>query len=123
MFEKHLWKSDILSKDAGFRVRSPLIYFFYLHTIIRPTYMSFIYSFFSARPFDLKLGSSLIYFFICTRPFDQKLGSLLIYFFYLHTTIRPNYMILFHYSFFNARPFDQKLGSTLIYVFHLYTTV
>ena len=69
-----------------------------------------------------KNWSSLIYF-ICTGPFDLKLGSSLIYFFYLHTTIRPNYMVLFHYSFLNARPFDQKLGSTLIYVFYLYTTI
>ena len=60
---------------------------------------SFINSFFCARPFDQKLRSTLIYFFICTRPFDQKLGSSLIYFFYLHTTIRPNYRVLFHLFF------------------------
>ena len=66
---------------------------------------SFIYSFFSARPFDQKLGSTLIYFFICTRPFDQIIGSSFIYY------------------FFSARPFDQKLGSLLIFFFHLHTTI
>ena len=97
---------------------------------------SFIYSFFSARPFDRKLGSSLIFFFfICTRPFDQiigssfiyyffsarpfdhKLGSLLIFFFHLHTTIREKYMIFFHLFFLRARPLDQKLRSSLIFLF------
>ena len=46
-------------------------------------------------------------------------------FFYLHTTIQPNYKVLFHliYSFLSARSFDQKLGSPLIYFFHLHTTI
>ena len=35
-------------------------------------------------------------------------------FFYLYTTIRPNYMVLFHYSFFSAQPFDLKLRTSLI---------
>ena len=100
---------------------SPLIYFFYAHTTIRRNYMVFFhYSFFSAWPFDQNLGSILIFFFffdlyttmwpkimvlidliffICTRPFGQKWGSSLIYFFYLHKTIRPNYMVLFHLFF------------------------
>ena len=49
----------------------------------------------------------------------------MIYFLNLHTTIRPNYRVLFHlfYSFFSARPFDQKLESSLIYFFHLHTTI
>ena len=66
---------------------------------------SFIYSFFSARPFDQKLGSTLIYFFICTRPFDQIIGSSFIYY------------------FFSARPSDQKLWSSLIYMLHLHTII
>ena len=41
---------------------------------------------------------------------------------YLHTIIRPNYSVLFHFYFFSARPFDQKLASSLIYIFHLHTT-
>ena len=97
---------------------------------------------------------------ICARPFDQKLASSLIYFFYVHTTIRPNYMVLFHLFFllrttirprlrvltdlfllfahdhstkiqgplsfilsFSGQPFYQKLGSALIYFLYLYTTI
>ena len=63
---------------------------------------SFIYSFFSARTFDQKWGSTLIYFLICTWPFDQIIGSSFIYY------------------FFSARPFDQKLGSSLIYLSFLH---
>ena len=66
---------------------------------------SFIHSFFSARSFGQKLGSTVIYFFICTRPFDQIIEPTLIY------------------SFLSARPFDQKLGSSLIYFFHLDTAI
>ena len=57
---------------------------------------------------------------------DLWSGSPLIYFFYAHTTIRRNYMVFFHYSFFSAWPFDQNLGSILIFFFfffHLYTTM
>ena len=56
-------------------------------------------------------------FFFSARPFDQKLGPSLIYFFYWHTTFRRKCMIVFHLSFLYARPFDQKLGSSLIYFF------
>ena len=35
----------------------------------------------------------------CARPNDQKLGSSLIYFFCVHTTIQPNYMVLFYLFF------------------------
>ena len=47
----------------------------------------------------------------------------MIYFFYLHTTIRPNYRVLFHLFFLCARPFDQKLVSSLIYFFYVYITI
>ena len=73
--------------------------FFYLHVTIRPNYrvlFHLFYSFFSARPLDQKLGSSLIYFF------------------HLHTTI-PQKSSFFHLLFFCAQPFDQKIGSSLIF--------
>ena len=47
--------------------------------------------------------------FMCTRPFDQKLGSSLIYFFYFHTTIRPNYMVLFHLFFVQCTIIRSKI--------------
>ena len=65
----------------------------------------FIYSLFSAQPFDQKLEFILIYILIFTRPFDQIIGSSFIYY------------------FFSARPSDQKLGSSLIYILHLHTTI
>ena len=46
---------------------------------------------------------------MCTRPFDQKLGSSLIYFFYFHTTIRPNYMVLFHLFFVQCTTIQSKI--------------
>ena len=46
---------------------------------------------------------------MCTRPFDQKLESSLIYFFYLHTTIRPNYMVLFHLFFLQCTTIRSKI--------------
>ena len=54
-FEQKLWSS--------------LIFFFYLHTIIRKKYMIVFHL-----------------LFLCARPFDQKLGSSLLYFSYLYTT-------------------------------------
>ena len=66
-----------------------------------------IYSllFFSAWPFDQKLGSSLIYFFMCTQPSDQNIWS------------------SFIYTFFWAQPFNKKLRSTLIFFFYMYTAI
>ena len=75
-----------------------MIYFFYVHTTIRPKYMVLFH----------------LFFLLCTT-IRSRLGSSLIYFFYLHTTSRQKYMFLFIYSFFCARPFDQKLWSSLIY--------
>ena len=74
-----------------------------MHTTIRPNHrvlFHFFYSFFSARQFDQKLGSSLIYSFVCTRPFDKNMRS-----------------FFFHLFILCARPFDQKIGSSLIYCF------
>ena len=109
----------ICTRPFDQKLGSSLINLFYLYTTIRPKisvlidlfflfahdHSTFIYSFFSARPFDQKLESTLIYFFICTRPFDQIIGSSFIYY------------------FLSARPFDQKLGSSLIYIFHLHLTI
>ena len=43
-------------------------------------------SFFSAWPFDQKLGSALIYFFICTRPFVKSIWSFILSFVHDHST-------------------------------------
>ena len=41
------------------------------------------------------LGPLSFILFFSARPIDQKLGSSLIYFFYLHTAIRQKYMLFF----------------------------
>ena len=64
------------------------------------------------------------FYFFSARPFDQKLGSSLIYIFHLHTTIRQNIWLSFSHLFFLcARQFNQKLISSLIYIFGLYMTI
>ena len=112
-----------------------------------------IYSSFSVQLFDQELWPSLIYFFYLhttIRPIYMVLFHL---FFLLCTTIRPKYMVVFHlfffandhstkiygplwfisfiyirqirpwssfiYSFFIAQPFDQELWSSFIYFFYL----
>ena len=86
-----------------------------------------------------KIWSSFTYFFFSARPFDQNLGSSLIYFFYLCTTIQPKIRILINffyawsfdqdlgsslvYCFFDERSSDQNLNSPLIYFFHLHTKI
>ena len=48
---------------------------------------------------------------MCTQPFNQKLGSsLMFFFFYLHTTIQPNYMVLFHLFFLQCTTIQSKIG-------------
>ena len=98
--------------------------FLFLCTIIRPKVRVLIDFFIiCTRPVGQIMRSSFIHSF-CARPFDLKLGSSLIYFFHLHTTIRQKYMIVFHLFFLCAKPFDQKLGSSLIhFFFYLYTTI
>ena len=49
--------------------------------------------------FDKNIWSSFIYSFFCARSFNQKLGSSLIYFFYLYTTIHPNIRVLLNLLF------------------------
>ena len=45
------------------------------------------------KPFDKSIWFSFIYSFFSVRPFDQKLKSALIYFF-MYTTIRPKVRVL-----------------------------
>ena len=59
-----------------------MIYFFYVHTTIRPKYMVLFH----------------LFFFLCTT-IRARLGSSPIYFFYLHATIRQKYLFLFHLIF------------------------
>ena len=66
-----------------------------------------------------------LYYFFSARPLDQKLGSSL-YIFHLHTTIRHLHTTIqpfSHLFFLCTRPFDQKLVSSLIYFFYLYMTI
>ena len=102
-----------------------------------------IYSllFFSAWPFDQKLGSSLIYFFFFSQPSDQNIWSSFIYTFFWAQPFNKNIWPFSIYCFFCpwpfsqklrstliyfficTRPFNQKLGSLLIYWFYIYTTI
>ena len=115
----------ICTRPFDLKLGSSLIFFFYLHTTIRP-----------------KIRVLINFIFFCTRPFDQKLGFTLIYFFHLYATIWPeirfliNLFFLFVHDhstknwgqhwfifFICKRPFELKLGSSLIYFFYLYTTI
>ena len=84
-----------------------------------------IYSllFFSAWPFDQKLGSSLIYFFMCTQPSDQNIWSSFIYTFFWAQPFNKNIWSFSIYCFFCPWPFDEKLRSTLIFFFYMYTAI
>ena len=64
---------------------------------------SFIYYFFSARPFNQNYSLHWYISFICAWPFDRNIWS-----------------SLFHLFFVCARPFNQKLGSTLLYLFFVH---
>ena len=102
MFEKQLWKSDILSEDAGCRIRVWFISFMCTRLFDQITWSSFSYSFF--RP----------------RPFDQKLGSTLMYLFHLRTTIQPNIRVLINLIFILVHNHSTKVRSYsyfLIYYF------
>ena len=59
----------------------------------------------------------------CARPFDQTLGSSLIYFFYVHTTIQPKYIVLFHLFLFLCMTIRPRLDSSLIYFLYFHTTI
>ena len=78
------------------------------------------------RPCAPNIWSSFIYSFFSARPFDQKLGSSLIYFFRLHTTIRQKYMIFF-LSFIlslctTIRPKNRVLINSLFLFVHNLST-
>ena len=76
-----------------------MIYFFYMHTIIRQKYMVLFYlSFFCAQPFDQKSGPSFISFFFFARNHSTKIYDLLsfsISFVYDHWTKNRIYTDLF----------------------------
>ena len=46
---------------------------------------------------------------ISARPFDQKVGPSLIYFFYVHTTSRPNNIVLLHLFFLLSTTIRPRL--------------
>ena len=86
------------------RVRTDL--FLYMYTTIRQKYMVLFHSFF------------------CARPFDPKLGSTLIYFSYLHMTIRQKYMVLFHLFLLLCTTIRQKyMIFFLSFILSLCTTI
>ena len=146
MFEKHLRKSDILSKDAGFMVGVPTDLFLLC-----------------AHDYSTKLHGLLSLFFLqcmTIRPKFRVNIDFFFFFFHLYTTMWPKIMVLidliflflhshliknegphwfvsfictspfgqitwssFICFFFCLRPFDQKLWSTLMYFLHLYTII
>ena len=92
--------------------------FFYLHTTIRPNYsvlFHLFYSFFSARPFDKKIESSLIYFFRLHTTIRQK--YMIFYLSFIHslctTIIRPKNRVLINLQFLFVHDHSAKLGVTL----------
>ena len=93
---------------------------FYLHTTIRPNYRVFfhlLYSFFSAQPFDQKLGSSLIYFFHLHTTIQQKYMIFFLSFILsLCTTIRPKNRVLINLLFLFVHDHLIKLGFTLSFL-------
>ena len=60
---------------------------------------------------------------IWAPPFDQKSGSSLIYFLYMHTTIRPNYMVLFHLFFLLSTTLRPRPRVLTDYFSYLHTTI
>ena len=87
-----------------------------IHTAIQPEFRVPTDLFISYACNHSKKICSFLFF--SGWPFDQKLGSSLIYFFfYVHATIWPKYMILFHLYFFWAQPFNENVWSFSIYCF------
>ena len=98
--------------------------FFYLHTTIRPNYrvlFHLFYSFFSARSFDQKLGSSLIYLFHLHTTIRQKYMIFFLSFILsLCTTIRPKNRVLINLLLLFVHDHLTKLGVTLTLLFALF---
>ena len=109
------------------KIRVHIDLFFYLHTTIRPNYrvlFHLFYSFFSARPFDQKLGSSLIYFFHLHTTIQQKYMIFFLSFILsLCTTIRPKNRVLINLLFLFVHDHSTKLGVTLTLLFILFLDV
>ena len=83
-----------------------------------------IYFLICTQPFNQKLQCPHYFlYFICTRPFDQKLGSSLINFFHLHTTILPNYRVLFHLFFLHCPTIRPKIRVFVDIFLYLHTTI
>ena len=61
--------------------------------------------------------------FFCARPFDQKSGFSMIYFFYVHTTIRPKYIVFFHLIFVLCMTIRPRLRVLTDLFFYLHTTI
>ena len=104
-----------------------LFLLFYLHRTIRPNYrvlFHLFYSFFSARPFDQKLGSSLIYFFHLHTTIRQKYMIFFLSFILsLCTTIRPKNRVLINLLFLFVHDHLTNLGVTLTLLFILFLDV
>ena len=104
-----------------------LIYLFYLHTTIRPIIRVhidlFAYLHTTIRP---NCRALFHFYFFSARPFDQKLGSSLIYIFHLHTTIRQKYMTFFlsfiHSLCMTIRPKISVLINLFILFVHDHST-
>ena len=98
-----------------------------MHTAIRSNYrvlFHLLYSFFSARPFDQKLGSSLIYFFHLHTTIQQKYMIFFLSFILsLCTTIRPKNRVLINLLFLFVHDHLTKLGVTLTLLVFLFLDV
>ena len=103
---QNIWSSFIHSsffaRSFDQELLSSLIYFFYLYTTIRPTYMVLFHL-----------------FFFCVQPFDQNIWSPFVYSL-LQTTIRPKYMVLFHLFFLLCTTIRAKIR-VLFNLFLLFT--
>ena len=110
------------------KIRVHIDFFFvYLHTTIQPNYrvlFHLFYSFFSARSFDQKLGSSLIYLFHLHTTIRQKYMIFFLSFILsLCTTIRPKNRVLINLLFLFVHDHSTKLGVTLTLLFILFLDV
>ena len=97
-----------------------------MHTTIRPNYRVFFHlfhSFFSARPFDQKLRSSLIFFFHLHTTIRQKYMIFLSFILSLCRTIRPKNRVLINLLFLFVHNHSTKLGVTLTHLFILFLDV
>ena len=101
--------------------------YFYLHTTIPWNYwvlFYWFYSFFSARPFDQKLESSVIYFFYLHTAIRQKYMLFFLSFILsLCTAVQPKNKVLINLLFLFGHNYWIKLGVTLTLLFVLFLDV